>query len=282
MYDTMVASALSNVTFIVLDRPNPLTGLNAFGPVLNESYASYVGRRPISQAHGMTSGELANMFVGEGWIAEAANGSSLDLQVIRMEGWERNMTWVDTDLPWILPSPNMPTIDTAILYPGACMFEGTNLSEGRGTTRPFELLGATFTNETWSTTMRSLNIPNTNYRFACFSPTTSKFEGDTPCGLQTYISLSSGEDYTGFDAVYVGLSLLHTAYNLYTNSTNAMAGFEWIYDEGVAVPYDIDRLTGSSLVREGLDAGLSVEEIVEAWRPGLEKFRAVRERYLLY
>lgn len=106
MYDTMVAAALANVSFMVLDRPNPITGMNAFGPVLNESHASYVGRRPIAQAHGMTSGELAKMFVGEGWIAEAGNGSSLSLEIIPMTGWKRSMMWADTELPWVMPSPS--------------------------------------------------------------------------------------------------------------------------------------------------------------------------------
>ena len=106
MYDTMVAAALCNASFVVLDRPNPLTGLNAFGPVLNESYASYVGRRPIAQAHGMTAGELATMFVGEGWIQETANGSALTLEVIKMEGWRRSMSWEDTGLTWVMPSPS--------------------------------------------------------------------------------------------------------------------------------------------------------------------------------
>lgn len=156
MYDTMVAAAISNATFVVVDRPNPITGLNAFGPVLNESYASYVGRRPIAQSHGMTAGELAKMFVGEKWIRNAANGSDLTLEVIPMQGWKRSMTWKETGLPWVMPSPStfitcstrilltfpmtdMPTPDTALLYPGACMFEGTSISEGRGTTRPFEV-----------------------------------------------------------------------------------------------------------------------------------------------
>jgi uncharacterized protein YbbC (DUF1343 family) len=106
MYDTMVAAALSNVSFVVLDRPNPLTGSNAFGPILNESYASYVGRRPIAQAHGMTTGELAKMFVGERWIHDASNGSELSLEVIPMKGWKRSMTWKDTGLPWVMPSPS--------------------------------------------------------------------------------------------------------------------------------------------------------------------------------
>lgn len=106
MYDTMVAAAIANATFVVVDRPNPITGLNAFGPVLNESYTSYVGRRPIAQAHGMTTGELASMFVGENWIQEAANGLDLKLEVIKMEGWKRWMTWKDTGLPWVMPSPS--------------------------------------------------------------------------------------------------------------------------------------------------------------------------------
>lgn len=106
MYDTMVAAALSNVSYVVLDRPNPITGLNAFGPVLDEKYASYVGRRPIAQAHGMTSAELARMFVGEGWIQDAAKGASLCLDVVPMEGWKREMVWEDTGLPWVMPSPS--------------------------------------------------------------------------------------------------------------------------------------------------------------------------------
>lgn len=102
----MVAAAIANASLVVVDRPNPITGLNAFGPVLNESYASYVGRRPIAQAHGMTTGELASMFVGEKWIKQAANGSDLTLEVIPMQGWKRSMTWTDTRLPWVMPSPS--------------------------------------------------------------------------------------------------------------------------------------------------------------------------------
>lgn len=117
MYDTMVAAALTDTSFVVLDRPNPITGMNAFGPVLNESYASYVGRRPIAQAHGMTSGELASMFVGEKWIQQAANGSELRLEVIKMHGWQRWMAWKDTGLPWVLPSPSESILLLKYLIP---------------------------------------------------------------------------------------------------------------------------------------------------------------------
>lgn len=113
----MVAEALTNTTYMVLDRPNPITGLNAFGPVLDQTkYNSYVGRRAIAQAHGMTSGELAKMFVGEKWIQEAANGSELALEVVQMEGWERWMTWADTGLPWVIPSPSMHMQINSLLF----------------------------------------------------------------------------------------------------------------------------------------------------------------------
>jgi uncharacterized protein YbbC (DUF1343 family) len=289
MYDTMVAAAAMNVTFVALDRPNPITGLNAYGPVLNESYiTSYVGRRAIAQAHGMTAGELAKMFVGEGWIAQASkNPSPLDLQVIPMKNWKRSMTFAQTGLPWVMPSPNMPTPDTAAIYPGACMFEGTSLSEGRGTTRPFELVGAPFIkDEAWALAMRELAIPNTNYRFACFTPTTSKHNGVSSCGLQTYMQLS-GKDYNSFDPVFVGVSLLYTARKLYTvgNTTGnapTTGAFHWIFSGSSKTLYDIDVLVGSPLVREGIEAGLTPDAIRAAWTPGLEAFKEKRAKYLLY
>ncbi|KAF3395114.1 putative protein YbbC [Talaromyces pinophilus] len=288
MYDTMVAAAIANASFVVVDRPNPITGLNAFGPVLNESYASYVGRRPIAQAHGMTTGELASMFVGEHWIQEAANGSDLNLEVIQMKGWKRSMTWKDTGLPWVMPSPNMPTPDTALIYPGACMFEGTSLSEGRGTTRPFELLGAIYTNDSWVDKMRALDIPNTNFRPACFSPTTSKFQSQTVCGLQSYIFLDSVSEHEEFDPVFLGVSLLWSAKNLYTvggNDTgfgNTTQSFNWLFNGSNKSLYDVDVLTGGSLVREGIEAGLSPDEIRSQWEADLHAFKTKRSSYLLY
>ncbi|PGH02331.1 hypothetical protein AJ79_07671 [Helicocarpus griseus UAMH5409] len=287
MHDTMIAAALSNASFIVLDRPNPITGLNAFGPVLNVNYSSYVGRQPIAQAHGMTAGELASMFVGEGWIKQAANGSELSLSVVKMKGWERWMAWKDTRLPWIMPSPNMPTPETALIYPGTCLFEGTSLSEGRGTSRPFELLGAPFTDDTWSATIRALNIAHTAYRPACFSPTTSKFAGNTSCGIQTYVSASSKREFETFDPIYLGVSLLWAAKKLYTapvDDGNVTASFHWLYSESSdgGRRYNVDLLSGGPLVREGIDAGLSPHALREKWMGGLGEFRRVRERYLLY
>jgi len=294
MYDTMVAAAAMNVSFVALDRPNPITGLDAFGPVLNESFVtSYVGRRAIAQAHGMTTGELAKMFVGEGWIAQAAAGNQshppqLDLQVVPMKGWKRSMTFAQTGLPWVMPSPNMPTPDTAAIYPGACMFEGTSLSEGRGTTRPFELLGAPWVkDEAWALAMRELGIPHTNYRFACFTPTTSKFNAQSSCGLQTYLRLGGEKDYETFDPVFVGVSLLYTARKLYTvgNTTGdgtTSGAFHWIFGGSSKTVYDVDVLTGSPLIREGIESGLNPDQIRDAWTPGLEAFKQKRAKYLLY
>ncbi|OAA48502.1 hypothetical protein NOR_01752 [Metarhizium rileyi] len=288
LYDSMVAAAATDAAFMVVDRPNPITGLDAFGPVLNESFiTSYVGRRPIAQVHGMTVGELASMYVGEGWIRDASNGSSLTLTIIKMEGWERSMRFEDTQLPWVLPSPNMPTVDTAMLYGGACMFEGTSLSEGRGTTRPFELLGAPWANESWVQEMRKLDVPKTRYRFQCFTPTTSKFQGTTVCGLQTYMDLrQAGDDDEGFDAPFVGVNLLYTARRLFAaGSTSGEAptsdSFHWLYS-GTSTTYGIDVLTGSPLVREGLESGMTPEQIRESWTPRLQKFREIRKKYLLY
>ncbi len=287
MYDAMTASAATNTTFIVLDRPNPITGLNAFGPVLNESFInSYVGRRAIAQAHGMTVGELAKLFVGQGWINEASNGSEPNLDVITMKHWSRSMPFQKTGLPWVFPSPNMPTPDTAMIYPGACLFEGTSLSEGRGTTRPFELLGAPWGNESWPLAMRKHDIPGTNYRFQCFTPTADDFSGETVCGLQTYMNLRSRKDYEEFDAPFVGVTLLYEARRLYTvdNTTGeapTMGAFHWIYS-GNSKLYDVDVLVGSPLVREGLEAGLTPEQVREKWTPRLDEFRKIREKYLIY
>ncbi|KAK8144513.1 hypothetical protein G3M48_005720 [Beauveria asiatica] len=283
-------SNIANTSVMVLDRPNPIAGYNAFGPVLNESFVdSYVGRRSISQVHGMTVGELARMYVGQGWIAATAHAQSrLDLKVITMQNWRRWMRFEDTGLPWVLPSPNMPTVETAVIYGGACMFEGTNMSEGRGSTRPFELLGAPWANESWVDAMRSLNIPHTRYRFQCFTPTTSKFSGENVCGLQVYVELKGDSSHLAhFDAPFVGVSLLYTARKLFGNgSTSNIASannqsFGFLYNSRSS-KYNIDVLAGSPLVRESLERDMTPEQIRDKWTPRLNEFRAIRNKYLLY
>lgn len=261
LYDCMVAAALAGKRFVVLDRPNPVTGRTATGPVLDRRYASFVGREPIAQTHGMTVVELALLFNGE--FVPAAAGRPVALETVTMTGWHRTDFFDATGLPWVPPSPNMPTADTALAYAGTCLFEGTNLSEGRGTTRPFELLGADGLDRRWAEAATELALPGVHFREAYFAPTFSKFQGKTIGGLQLHV-----HDRTTFDPVRTGIALLVTARRRYP-------GFTWLTAH-------FDHLAGTDTVRKMIDAGAGVEEIVGAWRAGLRDFRAVRGRYLRY
>ncbi len=262
LYDCMVAAVLAGKSFVVLDRPNPVTGRFAGGPVLHKAYASFIGREPISQAHGMTVLELALLFNGE--FVPAAAGRPVELETVAMTGWRRGDFYDATDLPWVPPSPNMPTPDTALVYAGTCLFEGTNLSEGRGTTRPFELLGADGIDRRWAAAANELGLPGVHFREAYFAPTFSKFQGRTIGGVQLHV-----HDREAYDPVRTGIALLVTAKRVWD-------GFAWRPDNG------IDRLTGSSSVRKMIDAGAEPDEIVAAWQADLAEFRAVRARYLRY
>ncbi|MFD8809022.1 exo-beta-N-acetylmuramidase NamZ family protein [Streptomyces sp. NPDC059597] len=258
LYDCMEAAALAGKRFMVLDRPNPVTGRSAQGPVLHQEFASFVGRRPIAQAHGMTAAELALLF----------NGEFLDrpvpLETVRMTGWRR-ATWYDAcGLPWVPPSPNMPTAETALVYSGTCVFEGTNLSEGRGTTRPFELLGAEGVDGRWAEAANGLRLPGVRFREAYFAPTFSKFQGRTVGGVQIHV-----HDRSVYDPVRTGIGLLVTARRVWKD-------FAWRPDHW------IDKLTGSDKVRTMIDAGAGTDEVTAAWQPELAAFRKRRGKYLLY
>ncbi|WP_328945489.1 DUF1343 domain-containing protein [Streptomyces sp. NBC_00250] len=258
LYDCMAAAALAGKRFVVLDRPNPVTGRAALGPVLDRAFATFVGREPIAQAHGMTVAELARLFNGE-FLA-----SPVALETVRMTGWRRTDFFDATGLPWVPPSPNMPTPDTALVYSGTCLFEGTNLSEGRGTTRPFELLGAEGIDRRWAEAANALALPGVRFREAYFAPTFSKFQGKTVGGVQLHV-----HDRESFDPVRAGIGLLVTA-------RSSWSGFAWRADNW------IDKLTGSTRVRTLIDAGAGVDEVVGAWQADLASFRAVRKEYLLY
>ncbi|MEV8587378.1 DUF1343 domain-containing protein [Streptomyces sp. NPDC051180] len=258
LYDCMAAAALAGKRFVVLDRPNPVTGRAALGPVLDRAFATFVGREPIAQAHGMTVAELALLFDGEFLAAP------LELETVRMTGWRRSEFFDATGLPWVPPSPNMPTPETALVYSGTCLFEGTNLSEGRGTTRPFELLGAEGIDRRWAEAANALDLPGVRFREAYFAPTFSKFQGKTVGGVQLHV-----HDRESFDPVRTGIGLLVTARSSWT-------GFAWRPDNW------IDKLTGSTRVRTMIDAGAGVDEVVGAWQTDLAAFRAVRAEYLLY
>lgn len=258
LYDCMEAARLAGLRFVVLDRPNPVTGRAAHGPVLHPKFASFVGRRPIAQAHGMTVAELALLFNGE--FLERP----VDLETVRMTGWRRSAFHDECGLPWVPPSPNMPTPDTALVYAGTCLFEGTNLSEGRGTARPFELIGAEGIDRRWAARLGELGLPGVHFREAYFTPGFSKFQGRTVGGVQLHV-----HDRAAFDPVRTGIALLVTAKKVWP-------GFAWRPDRW------IDRLTGSARVRTMIDAGAGTDDVVGSWQEELARFRAVRKRYLRY
>ncbi|MFC8425430.1 exo-beta-N-acetylmuramidase NamZ domain-containing protein [Streptomyces sp. NPDC057236] len=258
LFDCMEAAALAGRRFVVLDRPNPVTGRAALGPVLHEEFATFVGRQPISQAHGMTVAELALLFNGEFLTAP------VPLETVTMSGWRRSDFHDASGLPWVPPSPNMPTPETALVYSGTCLFEGTNLSEGRGTTRPFELLGAEGIDRRWAEEANALGLAGVRFREAYFAPTFSKFQGKTIGGVQVHV-----HDREAFDPVRAGIGLLITA-------KRSWSGFAWRPDHW------IDKLTGSARVRTMIDAGADTDEVVAGWQEELAGFRRMRREYLLY
>ncbi|MEV0113916.1 DUF1343 domain-containing protein [Streptomyces sp. NPDC050844] len=258
LFDCMESAELAGKRFMVLDRPNPVTGRGAYGPVLHKEFATFVGRQPIAQAHGMTVTELALLFNGE--FLERP----VELETVRMTGWKRSDFYDASGLPWVPPSPNMPTPDTALVYSGTCLFEGTNLSEGRGTTRPFELLGAEGIDRKWAAAVNELGLPGVHFREAYFAPTFSKFQGKTIGGVQLHV-----HDRESYDPVRTGVALLVTAKKVWS-------GFAWRSDNW------IDKLTGTTRVRTQIDAGADTDEVVAAWQDDLAGFRAMRRRYLRY
>ena len=177
----MQACLEMNKSVVVLDRPNPIGGHITEGPVLDTTYASFVGLRPLPVRHGMTIGEIGNYLRNEFY-------PSLDFHVIPMQGWKRKIWFNDTGLPWVMPSPNMPTLDTAAVYPGTCLLEGTNLSEGRGTTRPFEIFGAPFIDpEILVSHLNQFRLPSVMFRPMYFQPSFQKHAGKLCGGAQIHV-----------------------------------------------------------------------------------------------
>lgn len=268
MYHCMVAASQAGVRFVVLDRPNPISGVAALGPVLHPEHASFVGLKAISQQHGMTIGELARLFNGEFLPEDSAANGSVELSVVKVERWRRDMYQEQTGQPWVMPSPNMPRVETAVVYPGTCLFEATNLSEGRGTTRPFELIGAPYLDYPWADALRALELPGVEFREAYFVPFISKHAGVGCAGVQLHVG-----DRSEFDAIRTAIAMIITAKRVYPGQ------FAW---RETRAPYWIDRLTGSEQVRTAIDGGADTDEVVAGWQAELREFRAVRKQYLLY
>ena len=256
----MQACAENGVDFIVLDRPNPINGEDLEGPLLEyPEYSSFVGLYPIPVRHGMTVGELAELF-NEKFLEKKVN-----LTVIPMQGWEREMWYDETSLPWVIPSPNMPTLDTATVYPGQVFLEGTNISEGRGMTKPFEIFGAPWIDGyELAKKLNELNLAGIKFREAWFSPTFSKYRGELCGGAQIHVI--DRNQYRPFES---SLHIIKTVMNMYPSHFK-------FYKEY------IDKLMGTSKVRQALEKGSDVKDIIKSYQVDLDNFWELRKSYLLY
>ncbi|GGN42936.1 uncharacterized protein YbbC (DUF1343 family) [Actinoplanes campanulatus] len=263
LYESMAGAAAGGLRYVVLDRPNPIGG-RASGPVLDPAFASGVGRKEIVLRHGMTVGELARFFQGE-WLPRVR------LEVVACEGWHGGLFARDTDVPWVMPSPNMPTPETALVYPGTCLFEGVaSLSEGRGTTRPFELAGAPGLDFRWRDRLAGHDLPGAEFREAYFEPRVGKFEKQLCAGVEVRVS-----DPAVFDPIRTAVAMLYEA--------RKYPGFAWRNDgAGARRPFFVDLLAGGSRLRTMLDAGATVADVAGAWQPETAAFEKRRRPYLLY
>jgi uncharacterized protein YbbC (DUF1343 family) len=267
MANCMRAAARHGVHVVVCDRPNPVGGEEVEGSRLEPACASFVGQFPIPLRHGMTIGELARLFNDE-------FGIHCSLDVIPLAGWRRSMYFDETGVPWVMPSPNIPTLDSAIVYPGAVLFEGTMLSEGRGTTRPFELIGAPWIDgERLCEAMNARQLPGVHFRAVFFEPTFQKHAKQTCGGCQLHVL-----DRRRFRPVRTAVELIDEF------RRQSPAQFAWRQP-----PYEyehtkepIDILFGSDRLRKTVDAGGDIEALVGSWKADEESFARVREKYLLY
>jgi len=257
------AAAEEGIPLIVLDRPNPIKGDSIEGNIPDPGFASFVCSYLIPIRYGMTIGELAQFINSE---------ARANLRVVKMEGWRRCMWFDVTGLPWVQPSPNIPTLETATVYPGTCFFEGTNISEGRGTTRPFEYLGAPWIDGAkWAEELSSLGLSGVMFRSCHFTPTFSKYKGEQCSGVQVHVL---NRDI--YMPVKTALQMIASAYNLWSED------FEWRSVEEGEQPYYFDLLAGTDSVMKAITRGVSIDEIVESWQDDLESFMEQRNRYLLY
>jgi uncharacterized protein YbbC (DUF1343 family) len=267
MANCMVAARKFGKKVIVCDRPNPINGSDVAGNVLEPEQASFVGQFAIPTRHGMTLGELARLFNEHFEIG-------CDLEVVKMEGWSRNLWHDETDAPWVMPSPNIPTVDSATVFPGTVHFEGTQLSEGRGTTRPFELVGAPYVNpEKFAQRLNDLSLKGVFFRSCIFRPTFQKHAGVSCGGVQIHVTNRSE-----FEPVFAGLAMVKAAYDLYPADFRwKEPPYEYVYDRN---PFDV--IAGTSSIRQAFEQGSSLEDIRASWQTDLEEFIQIRERYLLY
>lgn len=252
---------------IVCDRPNPINGEGVAGTILEVEYASFVGQFPLATRHGMTVCELARMF-REHW------GITCDLELILMDGWTRELWFDETDLTWVLPSPNMPTLETATVFPGTVHLEGTQMSEGRGTTKPFELIGAPYIDAAkFKREIDQYGLPGVHFRACHFQPTFQKHAGKICGGVQLHVT-----DRAVFEPVITGAAIVKVAHELYGEEFKWKdSPYEYVYDQN---PFDV--IAGTDKLRASLERGDSLSAIQSTWEQGTIDFRAERNKYLLY
>jgi len=269
LYYILKSAAENNLPVIVLDRPNPITGIRVSGPLLDLNYRSFVGIAPIPVLHGMTIGELAELFVNENFI----NASSKpELIVIKMKDWKRNYFWDDLDREWIPTSPNIPNIETSLIYPGTCFIEGTNVSEGRGTDDPFLTIGAPYINsEELINNLNSLQTEGIEFSPLSFTPVSVKGKAIHPKyeGIKCYGVKFKLTDKKKFNAVEFGVYLIYSLLRLYPNNFKFNDNY-------------FDKLAGTDKLRKDLLASKNPSAIISSWEIELDKFKSIRKKYLLY
>ena len=267
MANCMIAARKYGKRVIVCDRPNPITGNKVEGNVLEPEFASFVGQYSIPTRHGMTPAELARLFNKQFNI-------NCDLEIVSMDGWERSL-WLDnTDTPWVLPSPNMPTVDSATVFPGTVHFEGTQVSEGRGTTKPFELIGAPYIDpDNYADALNSICLKGVYFRSCMFQPTFQKHGGVTCGGAQIHVL-----DREAFEPVKTGVAMIKMAFDLYRDHFRwKEPPYEYVFDKN---PFDV--ISGTDKIRKAFENDIELDEIVASWQPELKEFLKLREQYLLY
>jgi uncharacterized protein YbbC (DUF1343 family) len=252
---------------IVCDRPNPINGVSVAGTVLEPEFASFVGQYPLATRHGMTVGELALMF-------NQKFGINCDLEVVKMSGWSREHWLDETSAPWVIPSPNMPTVESATIFPGTVHLEGTQMSEGRGTTRPFELVGAPYiVAEEYARQLNGIGFPGVYFRACGFQPTFQKHAGQTCGGVQIHVT-----ERDACEPVIVGVAVVKVAHDLYPEQFKwKEPPYEYVYDKN---PFDV--IAGTDKLRASIERQESLDSIQSGWQEALSVFTRERKPFLLY
>jgi uncharacterized protein YbbC (DUF1343 family) len=267
MANCMSAAAKYGKRVVVCDRPNPINGNAVEGNITEHEFKSFVGQFELPTRHGMTIGELAKMF-------NEHFGIGCDLEVVEMQNWSREMWGDEIGLPWVLPSPNIPDVDTCVVFPATVHVEGTELSEGRGTTLPFFLTGAPFIDPyDWAARLREFDFPGVAFREAYFRPTFAEFAGETCGGVQIHIT-----DRDAFTPVIVGIAMVKTAYEMYPEKFQwRQNAYEYVFDKN---PFDV--ICGTDKIRKHIEEGDSLKKIEESWTNELDGFREARTPFLIY